>query len=284
MFEDLEKHLSPDAAAWWRGALARVAAPGAEGARAIPELFPALARRVGRGAIGVGVAREPVESGGTALVDRSAWRACDAAGLALLRAAHAPDATLLDLYSHGDLEERAILLRSLALLPLTDATARLLEEVQRSNLVPHFEAAICGSNLLSRAHDHRAFGREWFNRMTLKAGFIGLDASRLLDIFSRANPELSRMLQDLATEREAAGRAVWPDTWRFIARAPTDGSLARLIGGLEHGADSVRHAAADGALALDAKHRAAILPFVRERLAREPRAEIRALLSRMIES
>ncbi len=282
MQDRLTKALGPDALAWWRAAESRVAK---EGARALPELLPALARRVGRAAVGAGLHRETIAGASRpAVVDLAAWRACDAAGLLLLRAGRAPDATIVDLYLHGDLEERTIVLRSLALLPLCDATARLLEEVQRTNMVPHFEAAVCDSNLLARAHDHPAIGADWTNRLVLKAAFIGLDAARMIDVLDRANPELSRMLQDLATEREAAGRAVWPDTWRFVGKAPATGSIARLIGGIEHGADPVRRAAAEGLLLLDAKSRAAVVGLVRERVPREPREDIRALLTRLIES
>jgi HEAT repeat protein len=61
----------------------------------------------------------------------------------------------------------------------------------------------------------------------------------------------------------------------MIGRAPCAGSIARLIGGLEHGDDGVRLAAAEGLCALG---RADLLPFVRERLDREPRAAVRTLL------
>jgi hypothetical protein len=83
------------------------------------------------------------------------------------------------------------------------------------------------------------------------------------------------MLQDLATEREAAGRAVWRDTARLIGRAPCPGTTARLVGGLEHGDDGVRLAAAEGLLAM---RRGELAAFAAERLPREPREAIRAVL------
>ena len=58
------------------------------------------------------------------------------------------------------------------------------------------------------------------------------------------------------------------------------GALARLIGGLEHGDDGVRHAAADGLLLL-AERGAGIAHFAKERLPREPRPEIRQLLQQL---
>jgi hypothetical protein len=89
------------------------------------------------------------------------------------------------------------------------------------------------------------------------------------------------MLQDLATEREAAGRAVWRDTWRLIGRAPCPGTVARLVGGLEHGDDGIRLAAAEGLLALG---QAELVPFAAERFAREAREPIRSLLRRLTET
>jgi len=94
-----------------------------------------------------------------------------------------------------------------------------------------------------------------------------------------ANAELSRMLQDLATEREAAGRAVWRDTDRMLGRAPVPGATARMLGSLEHGDDCRRLAAVEGLLALDRKD---LLPLLRERLPREPRADVKALLQRIV--
>lgn len=245
---------------------------GADGAQ-LPVLFPSLPRRIGR---------EPCapawHRGGGILVHLGGLRACDLAAVHLLAAARPGAGTLLDLFLRGDLEERTMVLRSRAFAPVDATTVRLLDEAQRSNMLPVFEAATCDSNLLARAHAWPEFGVEGFNRMLLKVAFLGLPLRRVIEAETHANAELSRMLQDLASEREAAGRAVWPDTYRLIARAPVAGTLARLAGGLEHGADELRMAAAEGALLAG---RPELVPFARERLAREPRAEIRAVLERL---
>ncbi|MFG0319468.1 MAG: EboA domain-containing protein, partial [Planctomycetota bacterium JB042] len=214
-----------------------------------------------------------------ARVDLDAWRVCDAVGAVLLDEAGVDDGTLVDLYLHGDLEERIIVLRALGLRPVTDGTVRLLEEAQRTNMESHFKAAACDSNLPLRATAHAEFGSEGFRRMILKAAFLGLPEERLLDVDQGADEELSRMLQDLATEREAAGRAIWPGTSLLIAHAPTAGSVARVVGGLEHGDDRLRHAAARGLLRLNRRD---LEPFAAERLPREPRQAIRELLERAI--
>ncbi len=181
----------------------------------LTELFPQLARKLGRDLLGGGKVRD-----GGALVDLGAWHLCDAGGFALLKRSDPGDDLVVDLFLHGDLEERTIVLRSLALLPITTATLRLLEEVQRTNTVRHFEAAICETNLAVRALEHPHFDQTAFNRLILKLAFLDLPLDRVFEAEQKANPTLSRMLHALATERQAAGRSVWADTDRLIARAP----------------------------------------------------------------
>lgn len=239
----------------------------------LPVLLPQLPRRLGRGPLGGDPVRE-----GDLVVDLAAWRRCDAGAALLLEAAGSGDAGFDDLYQHGDLEERTMVLRALAVRPVTAGTVALLGEVQRTNTVSHVEAGACDSNLVARAVGRAGFGLEDFNRMVLKIAFLDLPLDRLPGAEVHANEELSRMLQDLATEREAAGRPVWADTDRLLARAPTAGSLARLVGGLEHGDDRRRRAAAEGVALLG---RPELVPFATERLPREPRPEIRTALERI---
>jgi hypothetical protein len=165
--------------------------------------------------------------------------------------------------------------RALAARPVGEATLRVLAEAQRTNLIPVFEAAVCDSNLAWRA----VAGGRWqladAHRMILKLAFNDIALGRVRGIEACASAELSRMLQDFATEREAAGRPVWADTDPLLARAPIAGTAARILGGLEHGDDRRRLAAAR-ALAL--LNRRDLLPFVRERVDRERVPAIRAVL------
>jgi hypothetical protein len=268
LLADLERGLAAAERTWLRDALARGAR---EGARAVAALLPALPRRIGRHAVGTGMRRA-----GEATVDARAWRACDLAAYALLAQAGSDDAARLDLYAHGDIEERTMLLRASSALPLSPATASLFGEIQRSNTVPHFEALACDSDVVARACGTLpGFGPDQLNRLLLKAAFLGLRLARLFAVERHANPELSRMLADLASEREAAGRAVWPDTALLLARAPVPGTRARLVGDLEHGDDERRAAAAAG---LGLLRDAALMPFLRERLPREPKPVVQQAL------
>ncbi len=239
----------------------------------LPVLFPGLPRHTSRAAV-----RGGRQTLGAATVDLDAFRGCDLVAAWLLLSVAATDAEIADLYAHGDIEERAMLLRSLHFLPIGTATVRLFGEVQRTNIVLHLEAAACDGDLLVRMLGTAGFDQAIVNRLLLKLAFLDLPLARVFFAERTANAELSRMLQDLATEREAAGRSVWRDTWRMIGRAPCPGSTARLIGGLEHGDDGVRLAAAEGLLSLN---RADLVPFANERLPREVREPIRALLRQL---
>ena len=251
-----------------------IAAAGGKQAEVMAVTLPQLPRKTGR---------DPLAAGrvhwGDSDVNLAAWRRCDAAAALMLLEARATDAELVDLHAHGDLEERAMVLRSLALLPTGKATIHLLGEVQRTNMVLHVEAAVCDSNLLVRAARGGGFSADDTNRLLLKLAFLDLPLQRVFGGETLANPELSRMLQDLATEREAAGRPVWRDTDRMLGRAPVPGSAARILGGIEHGDDGRRLAAAEGLLQLQ---RPELAPLAAERLAREPRADVRAVLARVV--
>lgn len=263
--------LEDKAATWFAEAREKL---DADAQSALPILFPQLPRRLGRQPFTDGIHHQDGVK-----IDLAAWRRCDAGALLLLGEAKASQDQLLDLYYHGDLEEKSMVFRSTACLPITDATLTLLGEAQRTNTGDHFEAAICDSNLLARAARSGSLPMSDFNRTVLKVAFTELPVCRLLEVETQVTEELSRMLQDLATEREAAGRRVWRDTNRIIARAPTLGSLARLAGGLEHGDDAHRLAAAEGLAFVDDE---TLKTMARERLEREPVPAIREALQQAL--
>ncbi|MFY9343479.1 MAG: EboA domain-containing protein, partial [Planctomycetota bacterium] len=239
----------------------------------LPVVFPGIPRRTSRDAVRGGRTQL-----GPGTIDLDAFRVCDLAAAHLLLAIAATEAEIHDLYQHGDLDERAMLLRALHFLPVSPTTTRLFGEVQRTNMVVHLEAAICDGDLFARTVGQAGFDLPTANKLLLKVAFLDLPLRRLYGAERHANPELSRMLQDLATEREAAGRSVWRDTNRLIARAVVPGTIARLLGGLEHGDDATRLAAAEGLLVLNRKD---LRPFAAERLAREPRADVRTVLQQL---
>ena len=220
----LDATLSAEAAAWLattEGALR------AGDAKPLPVLFPQLARRMGKQGL---VATRYTQDGYDVALDT--WRACDAAGTLLLQTAQPDPGVHLHLFHHGDIEERTIALRALAMCPITQDTVDLLGEVQRTNTGFHVEAGALDSNVAVRAlaagGHKQGFTLDDLHRLVLKLAFVDLPADRLFGVFDHANPELSRMLTDFAKERQAAGRPVWPDTKRFLAAAPLDDSSVSL--------------------------------------------------------
>jgi hypothetical protein len=263
--------LPPDAAAWLEQASAS--------AEQLPLLLPQLARRIGRKPLVETETR--IEHEGLHF-DLSAWRACDAAAAQLIARAQPDSEQLIDLYRHGDMEEKAAVLRAVQLMPIGPATLELLGEVQRTNTALHYEAGALDSDLIVRAlregGDDSGFTRADFANLVLKCAFLDMPAGRIFGVFDEATAELSAMLRDFATEREAAGRSVWVDTYHFLGRALCPGALARLLGGLEHGNDAVRHAAA---LGLAEGGHGQVADFAKERLGREPVPAIRGLLEQL---
>jgi hypothetical protein len=212
--------LPPDAAAWLEQASAS--------AEQLPVLLPQLARRIGRKPLVETETR--IEHEGLHF-DLSAWRACDAAAAQLIARAQPDSEQLVDLYRHGDMEEKAAVLRAVQLMPIGPATLELLGEVQRTNTALHYEAGALDSDLIVRAlregGDDSGFTRADFANLVLKCAFLDMPAGRIFGVFDEATAELSAMLRDFATEREAAGRSVWVDTYHFLGRALCPGALAR---------------------------------------------------------
>ena len=139
----------------------------------LPVVFPGLPRRTARAPVGGG-RREF----GDALVDLDAFRVCDLVAAYLTTSINATADELIDVFLHGDIEERAMLLRSLTFLPLGDATQRLMGEVLRTNIVLHLEAALCDHNLLTRAIRAGAVDSATGNRLLLKFAFVDLPLCR----------------------------------------------------------------------------------------------------------
>lgn len=265
----LEAALAGPEEAWARERLSM--APEALRA-ALLSTLPALARRLGRAPLAGRLALDGARA------DLAAWRRCDAVGVLLLRrAAPLDDATVLDLFRRGDLEERTILLRAAVLAPLSEATSGLLDEVQRTNVLAHVEAACLDGNLLVRALDGGLLTRGRFDRLVLKAAFNDLPLHRMDGVLDRPGPDLTAMLLDLASEREAAGRPVWRDTLRLCAGAPVAGTVARILGALEHGDAGTRRGAAEALVRLARPDLAA---YASDRLSRESRPDVRDALAR----
>jgi len=232
-----------------------------------------LPRKFGRNTVFSGRA-----TGASAVIDASRWRSCDVAAAVLLReAGEGPGEEtgwLRRLYDQGDAEERRMILRSLPLLPETEEAADLIEEAHRTNDEDIFAAGVLDSDLPARILPEEAW-----RRIVLKAAFLGIPLDRLPGYEQRGSAELSGMLLDFRTERQAAGRKPWAWSLEVAALAPSPGVVECVLGDLWHG-DALRRAvAARAAARLMADDR--IRTAVRLRLTHENLPAIRELLSRL---
>ena len=172
--------------------------------------FAAQPRKAGRDLVEAGT-----ESVGEGRVDLSAWRVCDLLAADLLLRLPVGEGLLERLYFQGDAEERRMVLRALPFVADKNAVVRLAEEAHRTNDEVLFESGTLDSDLSARHLDDDAY-----NRIVLKCAFVGFPKERLLGWETRGNAALSMTLFDFMTERQAAGRPVWPDTAPICALAP----------------------------------------------------------------
>ncbi|NJP97969.1 sugar phosphate isomerase [Nonomuraea sp. FMUSA5-5] len=188
--------------AWLDGVLEKAldettAAPGT-----FARSFAAAGRRTGRGPL-------PGVPGWTA----------DEAARALLLAALPPGRAAteaLDLYHHGDADEKRAVLKALPLLPIGADAVPLLTDAIRTN-----DARLLAAALGPYAvHLDQALWRQ----AVLKCVFMGVPLSAVDRLDERADAELAAMLAAFAEERQAAGRPVPPDAAALLARLTSDPS------------------------------------------------------------
>jgi hypothetical protein len=127
------------------------------------------------------------------------------------------EAEMLDLatdcFRRGDNGERRAVLRSLAVLTDPARYVDLAAQACRSHVQTVFEALACENPFPASF-----FPELNFNQMVLKALFTGVALDRVMGLDTRLTSELSRMANDYADERRAAGRTVPQDIGRLLAK------------------------------------------------------------------
>ncbi len=135
----------------------------------------------------------------------------------------------LEIYRKGDSREQASWLRGLALLPGPERFLAAAIDACRTNIMPVFESIAC-----ENPYPGRYFPELNFNQLVLKSLFNGVALHRILALEQRLGAELSRMSDDYAAEREAAGRTVPVDLWLVQAPHATAEMLQRTLRYLGH--------------------------------------------------
>ena len=109
----------------------------------------------------------------------------------------------------------------------------------RTNMTVVFDAVA-----LHNPYPTAYLGNDAWNQMILKAVFTERPLYKIYETDTRSNPELAKMLRDFAHERWAAGRAVHPELWRFVAPFADDSYLSDIERVLNEGSLFGREAGA----------------------------------------
>lgn len=142
------------------------------------------------------------------------WTADQAARAALLLVYDDSDADsygdmLGRLLRNGDGAQAAALYRALPLLPYPERHLHWAQEALRSDDRALFEAVA-----LFNPYPADHFDETCWNRMILKAAFLGVPQAGIVGLERRANLVLAHELRDFARQRRKAGQRVPLDLWQ----------------------------------------------------------------------
>ena len=112
----------------------------------------------------------------------------------------------------ADTGELVTFLKFLILLPNGERFKHSAVEALRTNIATVFEAIS-----MNNPYPATYFNDQQWNQMYLKAAFMQLDLSNILEVDKRANKDLARIISDYAHERWAASRDIDPLFWRPVS-------------------------------------------------------------------
>jgi hypothetical protein len=243
-------------------------------------LYSAMARRkVGEASPRQSAAIETA----IAPLDIRRWSSADSARLVLLISAVQRDPARAETivtgyYRNGDESERMALVRGLICFAPAGYLAAIALDAGRTNNIELLSALA-----LDNPYPGCFYSDDQFNQMVLKALFLGLAIERIDGLERRANPELTRMCENYAVERGAAGRPLPADIWLAIGPCASDAGLRKMIDHL--GDDNIGHRYyCSLALIRRLPRDASLLPVLRQRLQAEPETLVRDLLQDALET
>jgi hypothetical protein len=234
LLHDLLRSRVPQAGMDWLEKALEAAAPPVN-ANTLLGYYTGAARRLGKQGLMLSPQEEQRARQLDAELPLSHWAADEAARALLLLtlAEHMADdefrALALKCYELGDSREQESWLRSLPLLPGNERFLATAVDACRTNIIPVFEAIAC-----ENSYPLRMFPENNFNQLVMKVIFNDLAVARILGLGERLNAELSRICDDFATEREAAGRPVPRDIWLALAPHVAPEGLPRVHRYLGH--------------------------------------------------
>ncbi len=146
--------------------------------------------------------------------DPSDWTCEQAARVALLLALPpgSKSSQLMDrVYQTADVGEAVALQKAIAVLGHPEGHMARARDGIRSNIQSVFEAVTVRNPYPAMHFD--ALG---WNQMVTKTFFVGVPLHLVVGLDRRVNPDLARILNDLAHERWAADRPFSPELWRCV--------------------------------------------------------------------
>jgi len=156
------------------------------------------------------------------------WTALEAARVRLVLARAAADEASLpgaveEAFRFADEGELRALYRSLQFLPGPERFAWRAKEGCRTNMKSVFEANGCDTVYPVQHFDDIAW-----RQLCMKSLFVEAPLWRVVGFDDRVDDELARMALDLAEERRAAGRSVFPELWMCLGRTPAPRALESI--------------------------------------------------------
>ena len=259
----LEKHVSPEAMAWLRERIEKIAA-GEE--KTLFLAFGMVPRKLGKADLNLAGSDLKAADAARPGWNPGHWTTDQAArtrlALALASQSAEPFVEMLDrLFASGEVGELVALYQALCVLPHQSAHAMRASEGTRTNIKSVFCAVAHHNPYPSEQLEE---GR--WNQMVLKSLFIEVPLFPIVGLDERANPALARMLVDYAHERWAASRPVSPELWRCVGRYADKQALSDLRRVLETGSP-IEQSAAALALSASSKSEAAEILETRRDLA-----------------
>lgn len=148
--------------------------------------------------------------------------------LSIINSNHSQVALLNSYFRFGDEEERASLIKALALLDDSETFKPIALESGRTNSMHLFSALALNNPFPAIIYDDHEY-----NQIVMKCLFMGLPVSKICGIDDRCNKELSRMCEDYIDERLSANRSLPTDIWLALAPHISQNGLKYLSEYLE---------------------------------------------------